>query len=185
MQRRPRSTSSMSWYSQMSPLRAQAWVKSTGLPAPQSTWNRLAPSSVSTKDGRGPLAIFLVSGALASADRPPAATRAATAAAASDVETLLLSIATPVSSARGGGVDEADHRPDPAIAGDNHELGARDGERGFCGAAGHPTESEVAVMRFDAARQTQPVAGEVPLRRRDHGVEAVVAIALPRRVDVA
>ena len=39
-------------------------------------------------------------------------------------------------------------------------------------------------MRFDAAREMQPVAGEMLLRRRDHGVEAVVAVALPRRVDV-
>src|SRR3979411_2398824 len=93
MQRRPWSTSSVSWYSQISPLRAQAWVKSTGLPAPQSTWTRLAPSSVATKDGRGPLAILLVSGVLASADRPLAATRAVTATAASDFEALLLSIA--------------------------------------------------------------------------------------------
>src|SRR5262245_51901488 len=78
----------MSWYSQMSALRPQAWVNTTGLPIPQSTWNRLAPSAASTKEDRA------APGLLAAAGRPPVATKPATAAAANVVVALLLSIAT-------------------------------------------------------------------------------------------
>src|SRR5258708_31990759 len=67
-----------------------------------------------------------------------AAARAPTAAVAS---ALLLSIARLLSTARGGGVDEAHHRLDASLAGDRHEVGALDEERRIGRAAGHPTEA--------------------------------------------
>src|SRR5208282_177693 len=80
-------------------------------------------------------------------------------------------------------VGEADHQLQSAVACEHCDVRALDIERRLGGAAGDPTEPYIVVMRFDAAREAEPIAREMSLSRGDHAVEAIVTGAVACAVD--
>src|SRR5262245_22184576 len=89
------------------------------------------------------------------------------------------------SGGSGGRVGEADDRLQTAILADRREVGPADVERSLGRPACRPAEAEVAVVRFDPADETKPVAREHVLRGLDHLVDGGVALAAAVGVDVA
>src|SRR4051794_33798024 len=193
MQRKPCSQSSVSWYSQMFAFSPQAWLNTMGLPLPQSVWKRLVPSAVSMKERRGVVAASAgwPDGVPATLSPDAISIAPVPAAAAAELSMLrrLMRISCTMlgltTSARRRGVDEADHRLDAAVFGQHREVGALDVERRFPGAAGHPAEADVIVVRFDAAAKIQAVAGKVIQRGANHGGQRLVAAAVAGAVDIA
>src|SRR5580658_4428573 len=82
-------------------------------------------------------------------------------------------------------VGEADHRFEPAVVGDDGEIGAFEIERRLCRAARDPAEAHIVMMRLDAAGEVEAVARKMFLGNGDHPIDAVMAGAVPRTVDVA
>jgi hypothetical protein len=81
-------------------------------------------------------------------------------------------------------IDEAGHRFETAVIGDDGEIRAGEIEGGLRRASRRPTKAQVAVMRLDAAHQTQPIFRELRLGGRNHRVDAVVTDAATMGVDV-
>src|SRR6202453_4809339 len=74
-------------------------------------------------------------------------------------------------------IDKADHRLQPAVIGDDSDIGPLDIKRRLRGSAGDPGEADILVMRLDAAGERQAITRMCLLRLGDHRVDPAMARA--------